>query len=102
MDQVAELASPPAEQPRPVQQDRRLKSHAAVFDQFKRLIEAVKSAPSHAPKVMELVEKLSRVGKDIKEKLGAKAIPIQLPIGAENDFRGHVDLIEMQSVVWPG
>ena len=39
---------------------------------------------------------------DIKDKLGAKAIPIQLPIGSENDFRGHVDLIEMESIVWDG
>jgi elongation factor G len=37
---------------------------------------------------------------DIKDKLGAKAIPIQLPIGAENNFQGHVDLIEMESVTW--
>jgi elongation factor G len=39
---------------------------------------------------------------DIKEKLAAKAIPIQLPIGAENNFQGHVDLIEMESVTWDG
>ena len=39
---------------------------------------------------------------DIKEKLGAKAIPIQIPIGAENDFKGHIDLIEMESVIWDG
>ena len=37
---------------------------------------------------------------DIKDKLGAKAIPIQLPIGAENNFQGHVDLIEMESITW--
>jgi elongation factor G len=37
---------------------------------------------------------------DIKDKLGAKAIPIQLPIGAETNFQGHVDLIEMESVTW--
>jgi elongation factor G len=37
---------------------------------------------------------------DIKDKLGAKAIPIQLPIGSENNFQGHVDLIEMESVTW--
>ena len=39
---------------------------------------------------------------DIKEKLGAKAVPIQLPIGAEDKFRGIVDLIEMESVIWDG
>ena len=39
---------------------------------------------------------------DIKEKLGAKAVPIQLPIGAEDKFQGIVDLIEMESVIWDG
>jgi elongation factor G len=39
---------------------------------------------------------------DIKEKLGAKAVPIQLPIGSENNFQGHVDLIAMNSVIWDG
>ena len=39
---------------------------------------------------------------DIKEKLGARAIPLQLPIGAENEFRGMVDLITMRAYVWDG
>jgi len=37
---------------------------------------------------------------DIKVRLGAKPIPIQLPIGAESDFRGLVDLVRMVGVVW--
>jgi elongation factor G len=39
---------------------------------------------------------------DIKEKLGAKAVPIQLPIGAEANFQGVVDLITMTALVWDG
>ncbi len=39
---------------------------------------------------------------DIKTRLGAKPIAIQLPIGAENDFVGLVDLIRMKAVVWSG
>ncbi len=39
---------------------------------------------------------------DIKEKLGARAVAIQLPIGAEADFQGVVDLIEMKACVWDG
>jgi elongation factor G len=39
---------------------------------------------------------------DIKEKLGARAVPIQLPIGAENDFRGVIDLIRMIGITWDG
>ena len=39
---------------------------------------------------------------DIKEKLGARAIPLQLPIGSENNFRGMVDLITMKAIVWDG
>jgi len=37
---------------------------------------------------------------DIKERLGAKPVPIQLPIGAENTFKGLVDLVRMVGVVW--
>jgi elongation factor G len=37
---------------------------------------------------------------DIVERLGAKPVPIQLPIGAEADFKGIVDLVRMKGVVW--
>ncbi|MFM9943060.1 MAG: elongation factor G [Hyphomicrobiaceae bacterium] len=39
---------------------------------------------------------------DIKEKLGARAVPLQLPIGSEANFKGVVDLIEMKAYVWDG
>src|SRR5262245_57980798 len=39
---------------------------------------------------------------DIKEKLGARAVPLQLPIGAEAKFRGVVDLLAMRAHVWDG
>jgi elongation factor G len=39
---------------------------------------------------------------DIKEKLGARAVPLQIPIGAESDFKGVVDLIEMKAITWDG
>ncbi len=39
---------------------------------------------------------------DIKEKLGARAVPLQLPIGSENNFVGLVDLITMKAIVWDG
>ena len=52
--------------------------------------------------------KMDRIGadfsmcvNDIKEKLGATPVPIQLPIGAEDHFEGIVDLIKMHEVVWP-
>ncbi|HEY5363018.1 MAG TPA: elongation factor G, partial [Aestuariivirga sp.] len=38
--------------------------------------------------------------KDIKERLGAKPVPIQLPVGAELDFRGIIDLVRMKAVIW--
>ena len=38
--------------------------------------------------------------KDIKERLGARPVPIQLPIGAEADFKGIIDLVRMTGVVW--
>lgn len=53
------------------------------------------------------VNKMDRIGADflmvvqqVKDMLGAKAIPLQLPIGAEDDFKGVVDLVTMKSVVW--
>ncbi len=39
---------------------------------------------------------------DIKEKLGARAVPLQLPIGSENNFRGLVDLLKMTALIWDG
>ena len=53
------------------------------------------------------VNKMDRAGADflnvvkqIKEMLGAKAVPLQLPIGAEDSFKGVVDLITMKGMVW--
>jgi len=53
------------------------------------------------------VNKMDRSGadflavvKDVEEKLGSKSIPLQIPIGAEERFRGVVDLITMQAIVW--
>src|SRR3989337_4001162 len=53
------------------------------------------------------VNKMDRSGADflmvvnqVKEMLGAKAVPLQLPIGAEDDFKGAVDLITMKGIVW--
>src|ERR1041385_2382634 len=37
---------------------------------------------------------------DIKTRLGARPVPIQLPIGAENNFKGLIDLVRMKGVVW--
>ncbi len=53
------------------------------------------------------VNKMDRTGADffgvveqIKDRLGAKAIPIQVPIGAEDNFKGVVDLIENKAIIW--
>ena len=53
------------------------------------------------------VNKMDRVGADflrtvdmIKEQLGANAVPIQLPIGSESDFKGIVDLVKMKGIIW--
>ena len=37
---------------------------------------------------------------DMKEKLGANAIPLQVPIGSEENFKGVVDLVSNQAIVW--
>ena len=53
------------------------------------------------------VNKMDRAGADflmvvkqVREMLGAKAVPLQLPIGAEDNFKGVVDLIKMKGIVW--
>lgn len=53
------------------------------------------------------VNKMDRAGADflnvckqVKEMLGTKAVPLQLPIGAEETFKGVVDLVENKAVVW--
>jgi elongation factor G len=53
------------------------------------------------------VNKMDRSGadffsvvKDVEEKLGSKAIPLQIPIGAEETFKGVVDLIMNEAIVW--
>ncbi len=53
------------------------------------------------------VNKMDRVGADfhrcvqmILDRLGAVPLVLQLPIGAENNFRGVVDLVKMQAIVW--
>ncbi|PIM50400.1 elongation factor G, partial [Roseateles chitinivorans] len=55
------------------------------------------------------VNKMDKLGADfyftvrtIEERLGAKPLVIQLPIGAENDFIGIIDLVEMKAKVWRG
>jgi elongation factor G len=55
------------------------------------------------------INKMDRTGADfynayksIKEKLGANGVPIQLPIGAEAEFAGVIDLIKMKALVWQG
>ncbi|OGQ73690.1 MAG: translation elongation factor G [Deltaproteobacteria bacterium RIFCSPLOWO2_12_FULL_60_16] len=53
------------------------------------------------------VNKMDRLGADffravrmIQERLGARPVPLQLPIGAEENFKGVVDLVQMKAVVW--
>ncbi|MFC7378183.1 elongation factor G [Brevundimonas sp. GCM10030266] len=53
------------------------------------------------------VNKMDKIGADfdasvqsIRDRLGAKAVPIQFPIGAESNLKGLVDVVEMRSVIW--
>ena len=55
------------------------------------------------------VNKMDKLGADfyftvktIIDRLGAKPLVIQLPIGAENDFEGVIDLVEMRALTWRG
>ena len=60
----------------------------------------------HVPRIC-FVNKMDRTGADfwrtvdmIRDRLGAIAVPIQIPIGRESNFKGFIDLIDMQSVVF--
>ena len=56
---------------------------------------------------MVFVNKMDRAGADfmmvvrqLKERLGADAVPIQMAIGAEEEFKGVVDLVKMKAIFW--
>jgi len=56
---------------------------------------------------LAFVNKMDRAGADflrvvqqIRDRLGARPVPIQLPIGAEEHFKGIVDLVKMQAIQW--
>ncbi len=56
---------------------------------------------------MIFCNKMDKIGADfyrseemVKTRLGAQAVVMQLPIGAENEFKGVVDLVEMNALVW--
>jgi elongation factor G len=56
---------------------------------------------------MVFVNKMDRAGADflkvveqMVERLGAKAVPLQLAIGAEDAFKGVIDLVKMKSIIW--
>jgi elongation factor G len=60
----------------------------------------------HVPRMI-FVNKMDKIGADfyrsvemIEERLGGTPVVMQLPIGAENDFAGVVDLVEMKALVW--
>ncbi|MCW9000508.1 MAG: elongation factor G, partial [Kangiellaceae bacterium] len=60
----------------------------------------------HVPR-MVFVNKMDRAGADflrvieqIEKRLGAHPVPIQLPIGAEEEFKGVIDLIKMKAIHW--
>ncbi|MBB3217802.1 elongation factor G [Ochrobactrum sp. RC6B] len=62
----------------------------------------------HVPR-MVFVNKMDKIGADfyrcvemVGSRLGAVALPVQLPIGAENEFEGVIDLIEMKALTWDG
>ena len=60
----------------------------------------------HVPR-MAFVNKMDRAGADflrvveqIRDRLGSSPVPLQLPIGAEENFKGLVDLVRMKAIYW--
>ncbi|WP_017940459.1 MULTISPECIES: elongation factor G [unclassified Thioalkalivibrio] len=66
-----------------------------------------RQATKYAVPRMAFVNKMDRAGADflrvyeqMKERLQANPVPIQLPIGAEDQFKGVIDLVKMQAIYW--
>jgi elongation factor G len=66
-----------------------------------------RQADKHKVPRIAFINKLDRVGADfhqvltqIKERLGAKAVPVQLPWGTEDQLQGVIDLVEMRGLRW--
>ena len=62
----------------------------------------------NVPRII-FANKMDKVGADfymcvdsVHQRLGVKAFPIQIPIGAEGSFKGIVDLVKMKALVWSG
>src|ERR1043166_1764532 len=60
----------------------------------------------HVPRIC-FINKMDRIGADfwrtvqmIRDRLGAVPVPIQIPVGREGGFKGYVDLIEQQAVIF--
>jgi elongation factor G len=60
----------------------------------------------HVPRIA-YINKLDRIGanfhgvlEEMREKLGTNPVPLQLPMGAEADFEGVIDLVEMREIRW--
>ncbi|MEX2463580.1 MAG: GTP-binding protein, partial [Balneolaceae bacterium] len=66
-----------------------------------------RQANKYAVPRMAFVNKMDRTGADfynvveqMRKKLGANPIPIQIPIGSEENFKGIIDLINMEGIIW--
>ncbi|MDD3065105.1 MAG: elongation factor G [Endomicrobiaceae bacterium] len=62
----------------------------------------------HVPRIV-FSNKMDKIGADfymvvsqVKEKLGANPLPIQIPVGEESAFKGVVDLVKMKALIWNG
>jgi elongation factor G len=60
----------------------------------------------HVPRLI-FINKMDRTGArfdgvvdELHDRLGANAVPVQIPVGSESGFRGVVDLISMQALIW--
>ncbi|MGE5248206.1 MAG: elongation factor G [Verrucomicrobiota bacterium] len=66
-----------------------------------------RQADKHRVPRIAMVNKMDRIGADfdrvvrmMKERLAANPVPIQLPLGKEDGFRGVIDLVRMRALVW--
>ena len=66
-----------------------------------------RQADKYAVPRIAFINKMDRIGADfegslktMEERLGANVVPLQIPIGAESEFKGIIDLVEMKAIVY--
>ena len=89
---------------------KRLKINVRLLINNRKVLAGIAETIGHPDKLVDItiaLDKMDKIGADflysvstLHDRLQANAHPIQLPIGAEDDFRGIIDLIKMKAEIY--